>query len=187
MTLQTITTDVATTLGESLVLECETEESPFPDFTSRVRLLATDVLTRLLLESPKIMLSGWKPFGSKITIDEDEGVATLPLPEDYLRLGSIRLSGWSKSVEETLPAESPRFAGRGCRLPGINPDKYRPAAEEAIAADGTMTLRLYGATAGDTLISATYMPLPAIHDEQLEVPQALYSELISRIAEKMKD
>ena len=187
MTLSQITADVAALLGESLVLECETEESPFPDFTSRVRLLIPEVLSDLYLSSPKILLTGWKRLAGTLSIDTATATATLALPDDYFMLGSIRLSGWSHSVEEALSPGAPALAGIGSDIPGVMPDRHRPAAVEEIMAGGTRCLRLYGAADSDAIVSATYMPFPAIREDAVDVPVALYPRLISYIAKKLND
>lgn len=49
VTLEKLTSDVATLLGESLSLECQPEESPFPGIEDRVRILAPGLLSSLLI------------------------------------------------------------------------------------------------------------------------------------------
>ena len=49
VTFDRLTSDVAAILGESLSLECQPDESPFPGIKERVRILAPGILARLLI------------------------------------------------------------------------------------------------------------------------------------------
>ena len=47
--LKELAEDLATLLGESLQLECQPEESPFPGIEDRVRILAPGILSNILM------------------------------------------------------------------------------------------------------------------------------------------
>lgn len=49
VTLNQLATDVAILLGEALSLECQPEESPFPNLSDRVQILAPGILSSLLI------------------------------------------------------------------------------------------------------------------------------------------
>lgn len=49
VTLNQLATDVAILLGEALSLECQPEESPFPNLIDRVHTLAPGILSSLLI------------------------------------------------------------------------------------------------------------------------------------------
>ena len=99
MRIEKITEDVAALMGESLQLECEAADSPFPDLASRVAILLPRLLTQLIRDAPKEQLEGWKELVGELTIDA-EGVGLLTLPEDFLRFGTLRLTGWRQPVEQ---------------------------------------------------------------------------------------
>ena len=71
VTFDKLAHDVATLLGESLSLECQSEESPFPGIKERVRILAPGILSNLLMNP-------------EAATDLDSGI---PLPDNlYLKL-----------------------------------------------------------------------------------------------------
>ena len=58
-TISQLALDVATLLGESLTLECQPEESPFPRIEDRVRILVPGLIHKLMIRSPDSLdLSG---------------------------------------------------------------------------------------------------------------------------------
>ena len=178
--IEEIAADVACMLGESLVLECEPEESPFPGLASRIGLLARECLATLLLESPKSMLDGWKPLRGELTHDAATGTATMALPEDFLRLGSVKYSGWKKSVDEITDTGDVEVAIARGLWPGIGVNEWRPLATIEPGEDGRV-LRLYGCPEAGTLEHGLYMPMPALSGDTLEVPAALYGRLCREV------
>lgn len=147
--------DVATLLGETLTLECETEESPFPGFLPRVGGMVERVLGNLLREAPAVMITGWKPLEGEVVVDAD-GIGILELPEDFLLLGSVRVKGWNRLKMET----------------GVGPH-------------GKPAVYLHRCSPGAVLQEGCYLAVPKIEEESIEVPPALYPELIKRIADEI--
>lgn len=65
--LDQLASEVAILLGESLALECQPEESPFPGIKDRVRILAPGILaTILILPPPDITLDGTIEISDKL-------------------------------------------------------------------------------------------------------------------------
>lgn len=176
-----ITSDVAALLNRSLALECEPEESPFPDFSFQVALMAPGILAGLLLSSPKVLIDGWRRLDGAIQID-DNGSATLQLPDDFLILGSVKLSGWSRSVD-TLAAENNTLRLlQASDVEGVRACSQRPATAVETGGPGGRVLRMYGAGNDDTLEEGWYLPVPAFAGDTLEVPPAIYYQLVKEIA-----
>lgn len=152
-----ITEDVADRLGESLTLECEPEESPFPGFAARVRALLPGVVRELLMTSPPVLLSGWKALEGRLTVDDD-GNGLLALPADFLRLGSLSVTGWNRLV---------------CR--------------EEVSPDGVACLRLHRCRPSATLIRGSYLPAPQLTAEGMEISPAIYPLVVEKIAACMRE
>lgn len=182
--LSKITGDVAALLNQSLALKCEPEELPIPDFAFRVALLAPGLLADILRESPRVMLSGWRPLAGELKIDAS-GMATLKLPDDFFLPGTIRLAGWSRSVDRLLHEDDPERRLQASPVEGVRGCRQRPVAFLDIADDGGKCLRMFSATPGDTLEEGWYLPFPAIDGDALEVPPALYHELVKSLAERI--
>lgn len=181
-TLTKITADVAALLNQSMALECEPEESPIPDFAFQVSLLAPGLLAEILLSAPRVMLEGWRPLTGELMID-GKGIATLKLPGDFLIPWSIKLSGWSRSVDKLMHEDDPGRRWQSSDVAGVRGCPQRPVAFIDIADDGGKCLRLFSAAPGDSLEEGWYLPMPEIKEECLEVPAALYYQLVKGIAE----
>lgn len=180
-----ITSDVAALLHESLVAECEPEETLFPDLGLQVAILAPGLLQELLLQSPKSLLSGWKPLNGALTVDE-EGIATLDLPDDFLLLGSVRLSGWQRSVDSLLEPEDCRCQLQESPWKGIGGTPERPVAMLGFSKGGGRQLRLFRCAQDAELEQGWYLPVPVLTAGSMEVAPSLYYQLLAKIAESVK-
>ena len=119
--------DVATLLGESLARECLPEDSPFPDLEDRVKILAPEILALLILEAPHEASGEFKTFPDTPVAGPD-GVTILPVPEDFLRLVSLKMSDWEREVTVLSAPGSPEAALQSSRWTGIRGNKSKPAA-----------------------------------------------------------
>ena len=180
--LERLAADVAALLGEPLITECETEESPFPGFTARVGRMATGVLTQMLRESPRALLTGWLPLAGALTTSND-GIPSIPLPEDFLMLGGIKLSHWQRGTDTVISPDHKLASRQYSSWEGIRGNPQRPVALIAIGNGGKRILRLIGgACEAPVLDYGWYMPVPEINDGTIEIPPALYPQLVEQIA-----
>ena len=176
-----LASDVATILGENLALDCRPEESPFPDIEDRVRVLSPVVLSSLIVEVSHEKILDYKPLNGNIQVNS-EGVGTLLLPDDFLRLVSIKLSGWNRTVIEIFEAGEVRTLPLGSRWKGIKGSSQRPAVVIGINKDGKKCLFLYGCRDGDKIEAAGYQPVPTISNTDiLEIPVSLYPMLLKEL------
>ena len=179
-----IADDVSVLLGEPLLPECEPGDAPFPGLALRVRGLLPAVLGRLLQETQRHLLSGWKELPRTLTVD-DNGIGTLSLPDDYLMLGNVRVSHWIRAVEEPAPPDSFKRALQSSEHEGIRGNSDRPVAVETITGNGIRCLKLYSCRRDSAIVEGSYLPVPAVSDGQVDIPPVLYPELIQEIARKI--
>lgn len=83
-----------------------------------------------------------------LTPDED-GVCTLTLPEDYVRLVALKLAEWKRVCVTAWPMDSEEYR-RQCH-PYTRAGVYKPVCILGYNADGDRVLWLYSATASTTL------------------------------------
>lgn len=180
--IKELAAEVATILGERLVLECHPDESPFPDIEERVRILAPGILADLIREADLMELSEFKGIEGNPSIDKS-GVVTLELPDDFLRLVSIRMSDWEWPVMTVTSPDSPIYEMQRSSWCGIRGNQQRPVA--ILCYEGEKRyLKLYSSNEGSSVELALYMPRPEVSaDDSIAIPNMLAGPLIRQIAE----
>ena len=173
----------ATLLGEALEIECETEESPFPCIEDRVRILAPGILRDILTEAPLSLIEGFKPLTGSPVINSS-GMVELPLPDDFLRLVSVRMSDWKTSVTELLTTGSKDWSLQTSRWRGIRGNPERPVAFIDYNTSGKRVLKCFSSGNEATLSTGLYVAMPKFDSGgNMEVPDALKYDLATRLAE----
>ncbi|MCH5228546.1 MAG: hypothetical protein J1F12_00945 [Muribaculaceae bacterium] len=178
--IEQLASDVAALKGEALLPECEPEESPFPDMETRVRILAPGILAVLLKESDLSDIHT-KNLPGSVTIDE-EGVAGIPLPEDFLKLVCVRMSDWTRPVTHITGSEDADSYLQGSRISGIRGNPHRPVVITDYDASGKPMLKLYTTAKGSKLQTGLYIPRPVVSDNSIDVPDGLYPRLLKEIS-----
>lgn len=175
--------DVAAVLGESLALECQPEESPFPDLEHRVRIIAPGILANLILEADTALTTDAKEYSGEVTLDND-GTGILPLPDDFLKLSAIRMSGWGKTVTEITGTDNRKHAMQRSVWKGIRGTPQRPVVTMDFDSEGKRCLKLYSCEKTSKLSFCRYIPTPdSAGENSLVLPKALYGPLILKIAD----
>lgn len=106
---------------------------------------------------------------------------TLPLPDDFLLFGSIRMKSWQREVTELLEPSHWLMRLQVSRWKGLRGTPARPLAFLGIA-DGKRVVKLYSSPPGDTLAEAFYIPAPKINAAgEIEIPPAAYRKCIEMI------
>lgn len=178
--------DVARLLGESLQLECHTEECPFPELSERAGLLAPECLASLIKERKREITEGWKKFPTNPVID-GEGVATLPLPSDFLCLGFLKMSDWRRGITELFTPDSAEASRQASPHPGIKGNPERPVGVLGLNSDGYGSIFLYSSSASSRLETGLYWPMPFVSGNSADIPELLYGPLLEKIAEKIRE
>lgn len=174
---------VATLLGEALALECQPQESPFPDLEDRVRILAPGTLARLILEEPPHLFGNAKSFDSKVLIDT-EGTGTLLLPDDFLKLICIKMSDWTLPVTRI----SPVLPIHASRWKGIRGTPERPSVVLSLNSSGKRVLKIFSSAPSAVMETGLYSPAPVIaSDDSLDIPDSLADKLITALVGQLKE
>lgn len=117
----------------------------------------------------------------KIVADEN-GLAIIPLPKDYLRLTLADMDGWEHPVREAVTDTSDLAKTCKSRFKAIRPNKYRPCVVEG-QKDGGPVLNLYGAEAGGEITQAQYLPAPSFEsDNTILFPSLAFDAIVYYIA-----
>ena len=107
----------------------------------------------------------------------DGGSARLRLPEDYLRLHTLRMYGWKDSVTRVEPPGTLRDSLRG-RAPAWMNCPDNPLVVEERDAAGPF-LRVYGCPkATERPEQLLYVPEPCIVGDDLKISKAAYRRML---------
>lgn len=179
-----LSSDVAALLGESLLPECATPESPFPDLEDSVRILAPGFLAELLLASDSIDISASAvniPGTPQINSD---GVVSLDCPDDFLRIISLKMSDWRCPVTALSIPSDPDFRRLFSLRDGIRGNPERPVAFLSFANEGKRTLKMLSSKEGARLEIALYVARPTIDSAgYIKIPDGLYHPLLIKLKE----
>lgn len=185
--IRQLSVDVATLMGDALLPECYPEEGPYPSLEESVRIMAPSLLAELITETPRHVLSGWKPLTDIGLNIDSSGVATVSLPGDFLLFGGIRLTGWKRTLtalsEETDAVKEMLSSVWG----GVRGSNRRPAGYLTIS-EGNRSLRISPASPGAIIEEGYYYPRPVIDEtDSIEIPGHLYLRLLQTIVKQIKN
>ena len=177
LSIKVLAAQVATLLGEALGIDSIEADSPFPDIESRVRLIAPGILSKLLLEAPVSQLPASFPITDNLAIDP-YGVARLDLPDNFLRLVSLKLSDWQRPLSE-ISSDPATLAMQASDIDGIKGSPQRPVAIIDIDAFGTKQLKLFSTSSGSRLEHAFYVPVPEVDAaDSISCPETMHHALV---------
>lgn len=181
MKLHELAYRTATAMGESLLLECQPEESPFPRIEDRVRILAPGILSRLIVESPwQALASSAKKLTATPVISD--GKAVITLPDDYLRIVCLKMSDWGRPVFNALLPGDEKALSQTSKWEGVRGCRNRPVAVETIGSEGRKILELYPGNAEASLEIGLYMPRPEWDEnEDMAIPGALLPKMLCEL------
>ena len=150
-------------------------------FAERVRMLLEPCGREVIEESDREPEDEWRPLPAEGLKREGEGVLTLPLPEDFLRLGHLMMKGWKRPVARLTLTDDGR---NHSDVEGVRGNASRPVAIIEPDAGGGRRLRIFcGDDGGNAEITeATYMTAPKIGaDDRIGIPANLYREWLKRL------
>lgn len=188
VTLKQLASDVAVLLGESLALECRPEESPFPGMEERVKLMAPGVLADMIKNASAEELNPGNELPSTVSVSAD-GIVSLPLPGDFLRLVSVKMSDWQRDVTVVTGENDPALAMQWCRWRGIRGQPERPVVIIGRNESGERCLLMFSSSQDARLEYGRYMPYPRFDTtDSLDIPDRLYPLLLNVIRDRgMRD
>lgn len=178
-TIHQLAIEVATLRGEALALECHPAESPFPDIEDQVRIMAPALLTTLILEADPRNLDGAESFLTQVRPDSD-GVVTIPLPDNFLRLAEVKMSDWKYELRDVSASDSETLAMQYCGVEGIFGNSQRPVALFGHTLSGQRCIKLFSSDVSASLEKALYYPVPQIDSsDTISIPDSLYPSLLN--------
>lgn len=185
ITLNRLSDDTATFLGDSLALECQPEESPFPGIKERVRVMAPGVMAELIMEANREELTGGTLYNGEVEITA-EGEVTMPLPEDFLRLIEVKMNDWKRPAL-IIDSSDPMTALQRNRWHGIRGHPERPVAISGFDRSGRRCLKMFSSNPSAKLEYCLYIPLPRFDSsETIDVADSLYGRLLSVLSERLR-
>lgn len=147
---------------------------------SKVELAARDVVSQA---PPQCLMPG-QPVCQRLTWPgrTGRGMALLPLPDDFLRLLSVRLSDWHRPAR-IITDDDPASHWQSSPFIGVRGNPARPVAVVTATPAGRVA-ELYSSMAGPSvsLIQAQYVPCPRISGGFITLPEPLYHDVVARIA-----
>lgn len=185
-TIKEIASDVATLLGDSLLLQCQPEESPYPDMESRVRICAPGIIRNLVEKSdPSLLYDGITLVPDLEKREDESGVITLP--RDYLKLVALKMKDWDCCVSVAHEEGQGIARLQGSRYKGIRGTKSRPVILKSFAGNGERVLRIFPCGRGAEIEYFIYQPYPEVSAaDTLQLPQNLYAEFLGRLADTLE-
>lgn len=91
-------------------------------------------------------LQEWKALEQSTFTADAEGRVLIVLPDDFLSLLSLRLSGWERPVREVLDSSDWRYRLQSLRHTGLRGSACRPLAFFTVDDEGHPALELYSST-----------------------------------------
>ena len=191
-TVERLCADVMERLGETArpPLAPEGSDVPSPEdiVAMKVRSHLSEAGGKLISDAPAELLEGGAVISGLPAMRLMPcGLygAEVRLPVGFLRLVSVRMSGWRRSVVEAVAAESPEWGRQWSAEAGIAGCPEAPMAYLYSDADGLL-LRLLGCGEDDSLEwLAGWMRPEADGDGEFGFPGALYADLVSAISGRL--
>ena len=132
-------------------------------------------LEQLLLFCPLHLTTGVNlPTMTSITSGTKK-IGLIPIPQDFLRIHTVQMSGWEKAVHRYISTENPMYAQQQNEFTRGGNAKPVVAKNEK--------LELYTFNEGDTIKKATYIQRPNIED--LNIDQKLFEPACYMIASEV--
>lgn len=104
------------------------------------------------------------------------------LPEDFLRIVSVRMSDWSKSIAIPLSQGSQELSIR-TRPEFMKGRRHCGPAFTLIRNGREVFLEIFGSSQDASIVEISYVPVPKIVGKYINLPPALIYEICAKTAE----
>lgn len=182
--MKTLSIDEIVSMVRTKYDEISTNESEMigntddSNFETVVRSCIPDAY-RFVVNSADLSMLECKSLQTNPTID-DNLIAHIELPDDFLRCVTVRLSSWHSSANEIITEDTPEYR--------MQADPYAcgtyqyPVAALVHTSNGRK-IELYKAkTKQDTILSFVYMPMWKNGETDVEIPDLLAESFIYYVA-----
>ncbi len=147
------------------------------------RMIATMLPTaarRVLLNASVTAIDTLRPLTGEVAWKTWPGgaIAFIPLPDDFLRLASIQMTGWQRPAQ-IITEESPEYEWQSSRFIGVRGNPQRPVAAIVRYPFGQV-VELYSCAdvTQTTIKRALYVPLPEVDaDGYIDLPKGLFHDI----------
>ena len=139
-----------------------------------VEKVILDAARIVLTEAPPHKLSCIK-YSPELGWSEDNGVfvASISLPEELLRLVSVRSDAWRRNAT-IISEEDDEYAWQ-CSKYGIRGNTERPIA---VLMDANRSMQLYSFKSKNYSVVIYYVSAPVIEDSNIDIPQQLKDSIV---------
>lgn len=171
--LEDIKEDVRVVLDENKVSDNMMNETDTLSVDDIIRSKIEEAVNNVHLMAPTHLLEPGNYFGESIAWDKEwgKGSGCVPLPDDFLRLVSFKMSDWERPVYSAILPDDPLYLQQSSRFAGIRGNRQKPVCAIVMRATGRV-LEFYSCSGGEgaTIDMALYIPRVAImkHDEETE-------------------
>lgn len=118
-------------------------------------------------------------------IDEAKGIGKVSLPDDYLRLGLLKMSDWQYGVGEAISPVSDTYRQQWSEYAGVRGNPYNPVV--AVSADigtGHGALEFFSCDSTEATAELLYVAREAGDEEKdaYDIEQGLYRAVVLKVA-----
>lgn len=182
--MKTLSIDEIVSMVRTKYDEISTNESEMigntddSNFETVVRSCIPDAYRFVVNSADLSMLEG-KSLQTNPTID-DNLIAHIELPDDFLRCVTVRLSSWHSSANEIITEDTPEYRMQ------VDPyacGTYQYPVAALVHTSNGRKIELYKAkTKQDTILSFVYMPMWKNGETDVEIPDLLAESFIYYVA-----
>lgn len=184
VTLERLRRDYLALLGESPGLSPELEageESGVLELEELLGVRLPPLAVEATLETPLLWLDEVESVSPRVTWQNDVG--RIPLPDDYLRLYSLLMSGWSQPVDH--PESRATLRGSlGTRCPSWMACQENPLVMEERDESGKFLTVKGVAGRPESPLQLLYVPLPHFTEKKLRISAAAYPRLLEKLVKE---
>lgn len=188
-TLDRLQRDVMARLGENTRPPASYDgldiPSPVDVIGRKISSLLPEIGTKLIKDAPADNLGAGEPVELVVSMRKMPCglyAGEVGLPEDYLRLVSVKMAGWSRCVTQVIRSADMEWSRQWSEEPGIAGCPDAPRAYLVCEEDGLKLLLIGSEDGVDSLdlLRVCRAPSPAA-DGTFHFPSSLYPPLISEI------
>lgn len=193
-TIGQLADDVMTRLGENARPQSTSTLPPgIPTLRSRTEarlaVMLRETGSRLLQEAESGVLRGAESLEPQIKRKRLRCglyATIIPLPDDFLRLGRLKMESWQVGVEKPISRESSEWTRHLSKEPATAGCPSRPAAYLQPGASGMELMAVGSESQEDTLETCQIWRVPkADADGKFRFPETLYAVLVRDIASEL--
>ena len=151
-------------------------------FDEIIRAKLADAIRMVEMEAPLWMLEQGHQFGESVTW-VGGGKGWTPLPDDFMRLVSFKMSDWRHGVSEAITVGDPLYSRQWSRWNGVCGNPERPVVAIVNRAEGNLLEFFSCNDESATVEQAVYVPLPRIDaGGGIDVSEKCYRAAVYRAA-----